>query len=63
MWIVATLAVAFVAFMLGGCFGFLIGAFYRGDDYDYSLPDWDKLPIFKSTSHPIPPINNLHKGE
>lgn len=31
MWIVATLAVAFVAFMLGGCFGFLIGAFYKDE--------------------------------
>jgi hypothetical protein len=35
MWVVATLAVAFVAFMLGDCFGFLMGAFYRGVEHDY----------------------------
>jgi hypothetical protein len=29
MWLLATLAVAFVAFILGVYFGFLVGAFYK----------------------------------
>lgn len=35
MYLLITISVASVTFVLGCCFGFLVGAFYKDKDYEY----------------------------